>query len=123
MTEHTAAAVTDPSLLTLRGPADLVAAVPLLLGFHPTDSIVVVSLCGPRRRIGLTLRADLADADNRGFFPYLVGHVVRDGARDALVAAYGRGPEPASGRPVVGSLIDELELVGVGVRDALYVGG
>ena len=40
--------------------ADLLAAVPHLLGFHPTDSLVVIGLQGREpMSIGLTLRVDL----------------------------------------------------------------
>lgn len=42
----------------LSDPAELIAAVPHLLGFHPRDSLVVITLQG--RRLGLTLRSDLA---------------------------------------------------------------
>lgn len=41
--------------------ADLVAAVPTLLGFYPQDSVVVIFL--KARKVTVTLRADLVDAD------------------------------------------------------------
>ncbi|MGD9988399.1 DUF4192 domain-containing protein [Pseudonocardia sp.] len=45
---------------SVRGPGELVAAVPVLLGFHPARSLVVVSTHGPGlRTVGVTLRADL----------------------------------------------------------------
>src|SRR2546423_1444477 len=40
-------------------PADIAAAVPHIVGFHPEESLVVISLRGPRKRIGLTMRFDL----------------------------------------------------------------
>jgi Domain of unknown function (DUF4192) len=44
----------------LRTPADLVAAVPYLLGFHPTDSLVLVSTrTGGQPGVEFTLRVDL----------------------------------------------------------------
>lgn len=48
--------------LRLSCPADLVAAAPYLVGFHPRDSLVVLALRGPRRRLALTMRLDLPDA-------------------------------------------------------------
>lgn len=42
--------------VTLRGPAELADALPYLLGFHPTDSVVMVALHGPRGRFGGRLR-------------------------------------------------------------------
>lgn len=49
----------DPRLLTLNGPADLVAAVPYLLGFTPMSSIVAVLLGDADHQVVLTIRADL----------------------------------------------------------------
>ncbi|QJY49766.1 DUF4192 domain-containing protein [Pseudonocardia broussonetiae] len=49
-----------PTLLRLGRPADLVAAVPVVLGFRPRESLVLVATGGPSgRRVGLTLRVDL----------------------------------------------------------------
>ncbi|WP_329123962.1 DUF4192 domain-containing protein [Streptomyces sp. NBC_01465] len=42
--------------ITLRGPAELADALPYLMGFHPTDSIVMVALHGRRGRFGGRLR-------------------------------------------------------------------
>ena len=49
------------SRIRLSDPAELIAAVPHLLGFHPQDSVVLLGLHG--KRLGLTLRADLVDAE------------------------------------------------------------
>jgi hypothetical protein len=49
-----------PILVRLREPADMAAAIPHLVGFHPEESLVVISLRGTRKRIGLTMRFDLA---------------------------------------------------------------
>ena len=44
----------------VREPGELVAAVPVLLGFHPHESLVLVATGGETgRRLGLTLRVDL----------------------------------------------------------------
>jgi Domain of unknown function (DUF4192) len=51
---------TAPVLSRLRNPADVVAALPYLLGFHPRDSLVVVTVePGSPPTVGLVLRADL----------------------------------------------------------------
>ncbi|MBO0514606.1 DUF4192 domain-containing protein [Streptomyces beijiangensis] len=42
--------------ITLRGPAELADALPYLMGFHPTDSVVMVALHGRRGRFGGRLR-------------------------------------------------------------------
>jgi hypothetical protein len=46
-------------VVRLSGPGDLVATVPHLFGFVPTESVVLLGLHGPRKRINLTLRLDL----------------------------------------------------------------
>jgi hypothetical protein len=46
----------DEAPITLRGPAELVDALPYLLGFWPTDSVVLVTLHGDRARFGGRLR-------------------------------------------------------------------
>lgn len=48
-----------PVRLTARRPADLLAAVPFLLGFHPEDSLVALLL--QSGRVQLTARYDLGD--------------------------------------------------------------
>ncbi|MCX5203750.1 DUF4192 domain-containing protein [Streptomyces sp. NBC_00237] len=45
--------------VTLRGPAQLADSLPYLLGFHPTDSVVLVALHGPRGRFGGRLRVGI----------------------------------------------------------------
>ncbi|MEU5159911.1 DUF4192 domain-containing protein [Streptomyces sp. NPDC020875] len=38
--------------ITLRGPAELADSLPYLLGYHPSDSVVLVALHGPNGRFG-----------------------------------------------------------------------
>lgn len=40
-------------------PQQLVGTLPVILGFHPEDSLVVAGLSGPRRRLGPVARVDL----------------------------------------------------------------
>ncbi|MFI1470922.1 DUF4192 family protein [Streptomyces wuyuanensis] len=48
--------------ITLRGPAELADALPYMLGFHPTDSIVLVALHGGRGRFGGRLRLGIPES-------------------------------------------------------------
>ncbi|MEO3745983.1 DUF4192 domain-containing protein [Plantactinospora sp. B5E13] len=50
---------TDQATLSVRSTADLLAAVPFLLGFHPADSVVVIALRA--NRIVFVARGDLPD--------------------------------------------------------------
>lgn len=47
-------------LAVLRGPRDVVAAVPAIIGFHPVDSVVLLWLSHETRTIECTMRLDLA---------------------------------------------------------------
>jgi hypothetical protein len=49
----------DDIKVTLRGPAELADALPYLMGFHPTDSLVMVALHGEHGRFGGRLRLGL----------------------------------------------------------------
>ncbi|MFJ4918310.1 DUF4192 domain-containing protein [Streptomyces sp. NPDC088725] len=53
---HESTGSTDEQQITLRGPAELADALPYLMGFHPTDSIVLVALHGVSGRFGGRLR-------------------------------------------------------------------
>ncbi|MFJ8587932.1 DUF4192 domain-containing protein [Streptomyces sp. NPDC093595] len=48
--------VGDQQQITLRGPAELADALPYMMGYHPTDSIVLVALHGDRGRFGGRVR-------------------------------------------------------------------
>jgi uncharacterized protein DUF4192 len=78
--------------VTLRTPTDLLAAVPYLLGFHPTDSVVAVALRGAR--VVFNARADLpAPAAAAGEVEDLAGQLtdvlVAQRAGAAFVLGYG----------------------------------
>ena len=60
----------DAAPLRLSHPAELLAAIPALLGFRPQDSLVVVCLGGPSgRRVQLTIRVDLPAAVDERRWP------------------------------------------------------
>ncbi|MDT4989331.1 MAG: hypothetical protein QOI74_3425 [Micromonosporaceae bacterium] len=78
--------------VVLRTPADLLAAVPYLLGFHPADSVVAVGLS--RGRVVFSARADLpvptAPPDEANAVADHLGAVLaRQGVQVALIVGYG----------------------------------
>jgi hypothetical protein len=79
--------------LRLSSPADVISAVPYLLGFHPRDSLVLVSLHGgPDRRISLASRIDLPPpAHAREAAVQLAQIVVGQGCDEVLIAVVGGG--------------------------------
>lgn len=108
--------------VTLRSPAQIVAAVPYLLGFHPAESLVVVGLQGDPRTVCLTLRVDLPPGGDRADLSgELALHLRHAGARTAIALVFSEQPgeQPEAG------LIATLERVlldeGIGLGDALWV--
>ena len=57
--------IPKPVVVRLGGPPDIVGAMPSFIGFHPSESLVVMCLHGPRKRNGLTMRFDLPEPRHR----------------------------------------------------------
>lgn len=109
---------TEPARLSVRSPADMVAAVPYLLGFHPADSVVVVAVRG--RRVVFAARGDLPapGADPGPAARHLAHVVARQDADAATVVGYGPAARVTG---VVDAIGDALTATGVVVLDALRV--
>ncbi|MQA83722.1 MAG: DUF4192 family protein [Streptosporangiales bacterium] len=112
----------EPPVLRLRSPEDLLAAVPYILGFHPSDSLVALGFAGPRGRITFTTRVDLPEPDHAGGTNTVAAHVAGtlDGnaAETVMLVAYGprRGAEP-----VLDLVRDRLGDLDIPVREVLLV--
>lgn len=115
----------DISLLRIQGPADLLQAVPYLLGFHPQSSLVIVGL--DQNRLVVTVRLDLTDLDARDVIGGAITAMHRGGATDLVAAVYdcapGRGARPLPWDAAVAMLVDEAARIGCEVIDALFVAG
>ncbi|NBE82282.1 DUF4192 domain-containing protein [Micromonospora rubida] len=109
---------TDRPRLTVRSPADLIAAVPYLLGFHPADSVVVVAMRG--RRIIFAARADLPGPGDDPLDPatHLAGVIARQGAESATVLGYG---DASRVTPAIDAVRGSLAAAELTVLDALRV--
>ncbi|HEX7745673.1 MAG TPA: DUF4192 domain-containing protein [Micromonosporaceae bacterium] len=111
----------QPPTLSVRSPADLIAAVPYLLGFHPTDSVVAIALRGGQ--IIFTARGDLpvagAPAEAHDLLAAQVAAVVgRQGAANTMVVGYGPTVRVT---PAVDALLAALRRTGPPVLEALRV--
>ncbi|MFF0436370.1 DUF4192 domain-containing protein [Streptomyces sp. NPDC004327] len=94
--------------ITLRGPAELADALPFMLGFHPSDSVVLVALHGERGRFGGRVRVGIPASPHE--WPAIADHLAeclvegctRRGDRpDAIVVFLCQDPRPGeSGRQV-----------------------
>ena len=104
--------------ITLRGPDDVVAALPYQLGYHPRDSVVAVSLRG--RRVGLVARCDIPPAGHEGqVVSTLIGPLLRDGATSVIVVGFEDVPDAS--HPLALALVERLELTGIDVVDVAVV--
>ena len=74
---------TSQPRIRVSSPADVLAIVPHLLGFHPTDSFVVIGVRGDGDRVELGFRYDLpAATPDAGAAEAIAGHAV-EGRRAA----------------------------------------
>lgn len=95
------------TVVKISGAADILGVLPHRLGFHPTESLVVVCLEGPRNRDRLVMRFDLPPEDQDDLLVAMVLERVRAiEATGALVVIYTEQPSstgPAStGSPRIG---------------------
>ena len=103
-------------------PAGLLAVIPFLLGFTPTNSLVVIGSASPLGRIRVALRYDLPGPPDAGLAAQIAAHAT--GAltcqqiTSAVVAGYGPGRLVT---PVVGAIRQAASSTGVELRDVLRV--
>ena len=103
-------------------PDDLLAIVPYRLGFHPKDSLVALTLEGPRRRFGFTARLDLPPlAQVPDVARYLVEVVTHHGADEVILVAYAEDDTVAG--PLVHTLQQWLARTDVDLVDAYRCDG
>ena len=108
-------------MTTLTSPHDLLAAIPFLIGYHPTDSLVIVSL--KEDCVGMAMRVDYPTIDavnSPGTYDALIYHLVRESAQGALVVAYvpdGRN----DGEEILASISTSLSQVEIPTREALLI--
>jgi Domain of unknown function (DUF4192) len=105
-------------------PRELLAVVPLLLGFMPEASLVVIGIAPPRDRVRVTLRYDLPDPPDADLAADIVAHAigVLRSQRLTTAIAVGYGPE-APATPLADALRDAARAAGIDLWDVLRVFG
>lgn len=103
--------------IRLNGPSGLVAAVPSSLGFHPTNSLVLMCFSGDRHALGPVARVDLPRGRDRPLARQLTATALCH-ADDVAVVCY---PRTRRRPPVLDQLLGDLDAVGVGLLAALVV--
>ncbi|SHF38070.1 DUF4192 domain-containing protein [Streptoalloteichus hindustanus] len=114
------------SRIQLRDPGELVAAVPHLLGFHPEESLVLVTIGGDEpKRLGVCLRTDLVPAEHhRDLAEQLLQPLLSHRTRAVFLLVVGGGsadpPVHLPGRELVAVVDRVLDGGGVPVLHSLW---
>lgn len=113
--------------MKISGPADILGVLPHRLGFHPSESLVVVCLEGPRKRDRLVMRSDLPDtAFDDVLAQDMADRVRHAGSSNAVLVCYTDAPSPGrdlARAPLMDSLVERLAAYDIGVVEALLVRG
>jgi len=105
-------------MTTVKTPHDLLAAVPFLIGYHPTDSLVLISV--KKDALEMAMRIDFPLNPPEGTYELLASHLKRDDAEAALVVAY----EPAesdAGESVLQNVAAAISALEIPVRELMLV--
>ena len=105
-------------MTTLTSPHDLLAAVPFLIGYHPTDSIVLIYLLD--ESIGMAMRIDFPQEIDPDQIDNLASHLVREKSDSALLIAY-VPTELIDTDFVLNPLREAIEMRGIVLREILEV--
>jgi Domain of unknown function (DUF4192) len=105
-------------------PDALLAVVPHLLGFYPSESLVVLGIGGKRSRVQLTFRYDLPDPPDAALTADIADHAVsvcqRQRIRLAVLIGYGPAEQVV---PALATVMKWLLVNGVGLREVLRAEG
>ncbi len=101
-------------------PAEILAAVPYLIGFHPSRSLVVIGARPPRDRVHVSFRYDLLDPPETEYAREIAEHatavLVNQHVSVAIVVGYGPG---ALVTPIAEEFCARLNEARVEVREML----
>jgi hypothetical protein len=111
--------------INLRNPGDLIAAIPYLLGFHPTESVVLCVHAGTDgSEVNVCVRVDLPPPELYwDLAEQLTIPVLRANAGSVtliIVGEQGEPPQPLPHLAQVQAIITEFACVGVPVTHALW---
>ena len=105
-------------MTTLTSPHDLIAAIPFLIGYHPSDSLIVVSIKDDC--VGMAMRVDYPTDLPVAAYDLLASHLQREGSTAALLVAY-LPADRSDGEAVLNDLAAALERIEVKVDESLLI--
>jgi len=111
-------------MTTLTSPHDLLAAIPFLIGYHPSDSLVLVAI--KEGIISMAMRIDYPQNENTDGYDLLAHHLKLDGADSALMIAYVPSDKPElyeTGAEVLGYMAISLLKNAIEIRESIEVIG
>ncbi len=113
--------MTDAKTLRAKNPGDLLALVPYVLGFHPEDSVVVLTLGDAKRPFHARMDLPADPAQVPELVDYLTDVAVRHGLRRVVVVVYCSDEQLAEAAGV--PLTERLESQGLSVPVAIRADG
>lgn len=105
-------------MTTLTSPHDLLAAIPFLIGYHPVDSLVLVSI--KDESVGMAMRVDYPLLEDEVFFDAMAAHCAADGAEGALIVAY-QPRDQADGDRVLAQSTAALSRAGIPIYESILI--
>ncbi len=111
-------------MTTLTSPHDLLAAIPFLIGYHPSDSLVLVAIKGDL--VSMAMRVDYPQNENTDAYDLLAHHLKLDGADAALMLAYVPSEKPElheTGAEVLSQMANSLVKNSIEIRESIEVIG
>ena len=105
-------------MTTLTSPHDLLAAIPFLIGYHPQNSLVMVSL--KEDAVGMAMRVDLPSEIASEGYDLLASHFVREGAEAAFIVAYADSSS-ADPESILINTSAALVRAGIDIKESLIV--
>lgn len=107
-------------MTTLTSPHDLLAAIPFLIGYHPEDSLVVVSI--KDSAVGMAMRIDYPVDLPEGAYDLLASHLQRDESTGGLLVAYVPSNR-SDGEAVLQQASEALSRIGISTDESILIQG
>lgn len=105
-------------MTTLTSPHDLLAAIPFLIGYHPSDSLVLVSIKDDC--VGMAMRIDYPIDQSEIAFDLCASHISADEADGALIVAY-QPRDRSDGDEVLAHTTAALSRAGIAIYESILI--